>query len=98
MFVNREITEGVKRQEMTYGQSMMITLGVNSYEKAVEEAKKLVAEDIKLLELCGGFGYRGVGMIKEAVDGAIPVGVITFDHHPGYDHESGDVRWLGAKG
>lgn len=98
MFVNPGVTDGVMRQEMVHSNGMMITLGVDSYERAAEEAKKLVDEGIVLLELCGGFGYRGVAKIKEAVDGAIPVGVITFDHHPGYDHESGDVRWLGAKG
>ncbi|MHB8061724.1 MAG: DUF6506 family protein [Ruminiclostridium sp.] len=98
LFVNPGVTEGVKRQEMVHGQGIMITLGVDSYERAAEEAKKLVDEGIVLLELCGGFGDRGVAMIKDAVGGAIPVGVIRFDHHPGYNHESGDIRWLGAKG
>ena len=55
MFVNPGVTEGVKRQEMIHGQGMMITLGVDSYERGVEEAKKLVEEGIVLLELCAHF-------------------------------------------
>lgn len=94
MFVNKEITEGVKRQVMCYGNSEMHTVGVNSYEKAAETAKALLEEGVVMIELCGGFGNIGVAMVTEAVEGKIPVGVIRFDNHPGYDNESGDVRWL----
>lgn len=93
MFVNKEITEGVKRQVMCYGNSEMHTIGVNSYEKACEVAKELVEEGIVMIELCGGFGNIGVAKVTEAVDFKIPVGVIRFDTHPGYDDESGDIRW-----
>ena len=94
MFVNKDIVEGVKRQVMSYGNSEMHTVGVNSYEKAAEVAKSLVEEGIVMIELCGGFGNIGVAKVTEAVEGKIPVGVIRFDNHPGYDTESGDVRWV----
>jgi len=100
MFVNPGIKNGMMRQDMVYtdDNDLMITIGVNNYERAVEEAKKLVEEGIVFLELCAGFGYRGVAMVKEAVDGAAHVGVVTFDYHPAMDNKSGDVRYLGAKG
>ncbi len=96
MFVHKDITEGVRRQVMTYGNSEMHTVGVNSYDKACEVAKMLVEEGVVMLELCGGFGGIGVARVIEAVESKIPVGVIRFDNHPGYNNESGDVRWLGV--
>ena len=92
MFVNKEITEGVKEQVMYYGNSEMHTVGVSSYENACLTAKRLVEEGFVMIELCGGFGDVGVAKVKEAVNHKIPVGVIRFDNHPGYDNESGDVR------
>jgi len=99
MFVNPGV-DGMIRQDMVYTEegNVMITMGVNSYERAVEEAKKLVDEGILFLELCAGFGYRGVAMIKDAVDGAVHIGVVTFDYHPAIDNKSGDVAYLGTKG
>ena len=94
MFINTGVTEGVRREVFEHGQGQMITCGVNSYANACAEAKRLVEDGIVMLELCGGFGDIGVARVKEAVEGKIPVGVIRFDKHPGYDFESGDVRWL----
>ena len=100
MFVNPGVKNGMIRQDMVYTENddVMITIGVDSYERAAEEAKKLVEEGISFLELCAGFGFRGVAMVKEAVDGATHVGVVTFDFHPAMDNQSGDVKFLGAKG
>lgn len=56
--------------------------------------EKYIMQGIVMIELCGGFGNIGVAKVTEAVEGKIPVGVIRFDNHPGYDNESGDVRWV----
>ncbi len=93
MFINGEITEA-RRTEMDLGQSLMIMVGVGSYESACEEAVKLEAEGVILIELCGGFGTIGHAKVTEAVTDLVQVGVVRFDNHPGYAGESGDKRWL----
>ncbi|MDK2853442.1 MAG: hypothetical protein PWQ92_336 [Thermococcaceae archaeon] len=68
----------------------LYVIGVKSYEEACEIAKKLVGEGIGAIELCGGFGHRGVAKVVEAVEGKVPVGVVRFDIHPGLEGKSGD--------
>lgn len=74
----------------------MVMVGVGSYAVACEEAAKLAADGFILIELCGGFGTLGHAMVTEAVKGKCQVGVVRFDNHPGYDNETGDIRWLKA--
>lgn len=69
----------------------LITVMVNNYEEAKKEAVKLVEEGVKVIELCAGFGHKGVEMISEAISYKIPVGVVRFDHHPAFDNASGDT-------
>lgn len=68
----------------------LITIMVKDYNEAVEEAVKLVEEGYNAIELCAGFGNKGVEMISEAVSYKIPVGVVRFDNHPGLGNKSGD--------
>jgi heptaprenylglyceryl phosphate synthase len=68
----------------------LITVGVDSYRSAAEQAKKLVEGGVTAIELCGGFGHKGVAKVCEAVEGKAKVGVVRFDSHPGLDHKSGD--------
>lgn len=93
MFVNGSITEA-KRVEMELESTLMVMIGVGSYDMACEEAKKLVEEGVKLIELCGGFGTIGHAKVTEAVYGKAQIGVVRFDNHPGYDNLSGDSKWL----
>jgi hypothetical protein len=73
------------------GGIQLLTIGAKDYEQAARVAKQLVMEGIQGIELCAGFGHKGVAMIAEAVDGKIPIGVVRFDHHPSLDHKSGDA-------
>lgn len=66
------------------------TLAVRSYAQAQEVAADLRARGINAIELCAGFGTHGVAAVKQAVDDAIPVGVVRFDYHPGLGFKSGD--------
>lgn len=68
----------------------LTTVGVKDYQDAVETAKKLVAEGIEAIELCGGFGIEGTAAVKRAVNGKAAVGVVRFDNHPGLGFKSGD--------
>ena len=65
-------------------------VGVKNYEEACKIAKELVNEGIAAIELCGGFGHKGVAKVVEAVGGKVPVGVVRFDLHPGLEGKSGD--------
>jgi hypothetical protein len=68
----------------------LIAVAANNYGEAQELAKKLVADGVVAIELCGGFGNKGTAMITEAVAGKAAVGAVRFDVHPGLGGKSGD--------
>jgi len=68
----------------------MTIIAVKDFEQAKEIALKLVKEGIKIIELCGGFGYKATAKIKDAVGDAAEIGVVRFDKHPGLNNKSGD--------
>ena len=93
MFINAAIT-GVQRTLMEVGpEGEMHLIGVDSYETAIAEAKKLAAEGFVAIELCAGFGIQGQAEIMKAVDGKCLVGAVRFDNHPAYGGISGDEKW-----
>jgi hypothetical protein len=67
------------------------TIGVQNYDEAEEEALKLVAEGVTVIELCAGFGHEGTARIAKAVTGKALVGVVRFDLHPMFEHQCGDA-------
>lgn len=96
MFINAAIT-GVQRTLMEVGpEGEMHLIGVDSYETAVDEARRLADEGFVAIELCAGFGIMGQAEIMKAVDGKCLVGAVRFDNHPAYGGISGDEKW-GAK-
>jgi len=56
-----------------------ISVGVNDIEEAIKTAKKLVAEGVKVIELCSAFGNKDVARVSDAVGDNIIVGVVRFD-------------------
>lgn len=56
----------------------LITIAVERSEQAPEAAKKLVAEGVELIELCGAFGPVWTGRVIEVIDGAVPVGGVYY--------------------
>ena len=56
----------------------MKVVGVSHPEQGIAEAKKMVDEGIQLIELCGGFSPVWVGKIIEAIEYAVPVGVVAY--------------------
>ena len=65
-------------------------VGVKSYLEAETVAQELVKEGVTAIELCAGFGNEGTARITQAVKGKALVGVVRFDLHPAFDHQSGD--------
>ena len=57
----------------------MKVVGVRSAEQGVQVAREMVAaEGVQLIELCGGFSPVWAGRIIEAIDYAVPVGVVAY--------------------
>lgn len=69
----------------------MKVVGVKDYQAAEEVIKKLVAEGVKAIELCGGFGHEGVARAVRVAGGDVAVGAVRFDVHPGLNGKSGDT-------
>ena len=68
----------------------LTTVAVNNYSEAVQVCQELAAEGIAAIELCGGFGNIGAGIVAESLKGKAAVGVVRFDGHPGLEGKSGD--------
>ncbi len=68
------------RTEMKSDTCTYITIGIdmNEKEKVLDVAKQLVAEDVQLIELCGGFGPLWLARVNEAINGAVPIGVVMY--------------------
>ncbi len=94
MFINPAASYKTTKGTVETENAIIMTVGVKNYEEACISAKELVSNGIKAIQLCGGFGNIGVAKVTEAVDGKIPVGVVRYDNHPGFDGESGDKRFL----
>ncbi|SDB85535.1 DUF6506 family protein [Williamwhitmania taraxaci] len=65
-------------------------VGVKDYEEAVKVALQLIEEGVTAIELCAGFGSEGTALIAKAVGDNAVVGVVRFDLHPAFNHQSGD--------
>lgn len=76
----------------------LTVVGVKNYEEAETAAQELVEEGITAIELCAGFGIEGVARVSRAVGGKALVGVVRFDLHPAFSHQSGDSIFQGTYG
>ena len=56
----------------------MKVVGVRTAEQGIEVAQKMVSEGVQLIELCGGFSPVWAGKVIEAIDYAVPVGVVAY--------------------
>ena len=70
-----------------------ICVGVRSVADAPAVARRLLAEGVELIELCGGFGGAGLAAVIDAVEGRVPVGAVFY----GVDASAGLQRLFGAK-
>jgi hypothetical protein len=94
MFVAPQTDRTKAKAKVVTPVAEIITVGVQNYAEAEEEALKLVAEGITVIELCAGFGHDGTARIAKAVAGKALVGVVRFDLHPMFEHQSGDALFV----
>ncbi|MEL7647540.1 MAG: DUF6506 family protein [Sedimentibacter sp.] len=90
IFIAPNADSSIHKTEIDTGEVILTTVGVKSYEDAVEAAIKLADEGVTAFELCAGFGNRGTYLVSEAVKGRGVVGAVRFDLHPGLGNKSGD--------
>jgi hypothetical protein len=64
--------------ELASGEFNTQVVGVSNFSSAVAVAKRLVADGVQLIELCGGFSEDEARDLRVHVAGAIPIGVVTY--------------------
>jgi len=90
IFLAPEAEPQKHRAKVVTPQVELTTIAARDYTEAKQVAQMLVSEGVEAIELCGGFGNKGVAGIVEAVSGKAVVGVVRFDGHPGLGGKSGD--------
>lgn len=71
----------------------LVAVGVRNISEAAAVARRLSGEGVELIELCGGFGGEGLGIVVNAVEGKVPVGAVFY----GVDASAGLQRLFGAR-
>ena len=71
------------RDEASISGGLSRMIGVSNLDEACDAAKKLQAEGVGCIELCGAFGEDGARKIIEATGGTLPVGFVV--HFPEQD-------------
>jgi hypothetical protein len=56
----------------------MTTIGIADPKQCMEAARRLVADGVQLIELCGAFGPIWTAKLIEAIDDAVPVGSVAY--------------------
>lgn len=90
IFVAPDSDPSIHRSVISTPVLNLTVVGVSTYSEGVEVATALADKGVKAIELCAGFGNEGIAMVSKAVKGKASVGAVRFDHHPGFDHKSGD--------
>ena len=56
----------------------LVCVGVSNVSDAPAVARQLIADGVELIELCGGFGGAGLGLVTSATKNRVPVGAVFF--------------------
>jgi hypothetical protein len=56
----------------------LICVGVPDVADAPDAARRLLSEDVQLIELCGAFSGCGLAAVVAAVDNRVPVGAVFY--------------------
>lgn len=91
MFIAPETDYQHHKATITTPVAELIVIGVQNYSEAEKIAVKLIEQGVQVIELCAGFGSEGTAAVNRSIKGKVPVGVVRFDNHPGFDFQSGDA-------
>ena len=67
MFVDPDVDSARHKAEIDTPNFKMLIQGVRSIEEGASLAAQLADEGISIVELCGGFGFRGAQAVSDAV-------------------------------
>jgi hypothetical protein len=56
----------------------LVCVGIPNVADAPDVARRLVADEVELIELCGGLGGAGLGSVVSAVNGRVPFGAVFY--------------------
>jgi len=56
----------------------MTTIGISRLEQGPAAARRLVAEGVQLIELCGAFGPIWSAKVIEAIGDTVPIGSVAY--------------------
>lgn len=65
-------------------------------KKLKQQQKSWGRKASQAIELGAGFGIEGVARVSRAVEREALVGVVRFDLHPAFSHQSGDSIFQGT--
>jgi hypothetical protein len=90
IFVAPECDYNIHRTVIDSPVVKLSVVGVKNYDEAQKVALQLVEDGVAAIELCAGFGTEGTALVAKAVGDKAIVGVVRFDLHPAFNHQSGD--------
>jgi hypothetical protein len=93
IFVTKDADSSSHRSVVETPSVKCTVVAVRDYAEAEEVSKKLVAQGVGAIELCGGFGHSGTARVAAAVAGKAHVGAIRFDTHPALNCKSPDDQF-----
>jgi hypothetical protein len=93
IFVTKDADSSSHRSVVETASVKCTIVAVRDYAEAEEISKKLVAQGVEAIELCGGFGHSGTARVAAAVAGKAHVGSIRFDTHPAMNCVSPDTQF-----
>lgn len=73
---------------------VLTAIGVSTFEQGAAAAKEMVEAGNTVIELCGGFGIRGIWIVEQAVNEKARVRAVRFDIHPVLDNKGGDEVFI----
>jgi hypothetical protein len=62
---------------------VLICVGVPDVADAPDAARKLLADGVQLIELCGAFSGSGLAAVVAAVENRVPVGAVFYGGEAG---------------
>ena len=77
MFVDSSADSSKHRAIISTSKFTISIVGVSSIEEGASIAKQFAEEGVRIIELCGAFGYAGAKVISEAVGDQVSVGMMV---------------------
>lgn len=80
IFLGPELNPDLHRADISAPNYKLTTVGIafTRKEEVIHQARKLLAQGVQMIELCGGFGPLWIAKVSEAIDYQVPVGSVAY--------------------